>query len=699
MALVLSGGGALGIAHVGVLRVLERLHVPIDCIAGTSMGAIIGGLYAAGYSPDELEHLVRTLDWNALIRDVPDRRRVPFRRKIDDLGYTTRFELGVSRHGFLLPEALVVGHRLGATLRLLGLRAAGIDDFDRLPVQFRAVAADVTTGETVVLDHGELAAALRASMAVPGLFAPVEVDGRLLVDGGIVANLPVDVVRDLGAERVVAVDLGKPLASRQRPQGMPGVISQALDVLSRREVERALAGVDVLVVPPVADWGLLDFQAGDELMACGAAAAEEQAAALAPLAVDDAPWQSYLARQRRATPSIQLRSVAIDPGPGLSPGTVSRAVRSRPGRVLDEGGLAADLERLWESGEFQSVDFGLERAPGDAWDLEIHGHRKAWGPNYLRSGLALSSDLEGASSFNLLAALTMTRLDRLNGELKLAAQMGEKPIVSVELYQPVAASQVPFVAVGVIGSSTKTQIALAPGPVQYRFAERRVALDLGLALGRYGELRAGLRRDDTTGRASGSGSHGAPHFDRTDAGVRLNLLIDQLDRVNFPRQGLLLSSELYEARSGLGADDAYRRFDLQAVAAGTVGRHTLLALVHGSSALGGTLPAAERVYLGGLFNLSGLPPGEVSGSYGGVASLLYLYRLGRLPKFGEGLYVGVSAEAGNAWERAADVSASDLRYAFAVTFGADTFIGPVYLSQGWTTDGKDSLYLYIGRTF
>ena len=699
VALVLSGGGALGIAHIGVLRVLEELQVPVDCVAGTSMGAIVGGLYAAGYSPAELESLVHELDWRGFLRDTPDRRRMPFRRKVDDLTYLSRWELGLSGNGIELPSAMVAGHRLGSALRLLGLRAAGVDDFDRLPLPFRAVAADASTGETVVLAGGELSQALRASMAVPGLFAPVELDGRLLVDGGVVANLPVEAARAMGAEVVIAVDLGQPMEERERPQSLTGILGRTVDFLTRLNVERSLAGADVVIRPTVDEYGLLDFHAATVLLERGVDAAVARAPALQPLAVDGAAWRLHLERQRRTQRAIRIQTLVVDPGPGLSPAAVERAIRSRPGRDLDPAVVRADLDRLWELGEYEAVGFELVPGGDGGFDLHITGHRKPWGPNYLRSGVGIFSDLEGASSFSVLGALTMTRLNRIGGELKAAAQIGETPILSGELYQPLAVSQRPFASFGLQGSFVKAQLPFAGDLVQYRFFSQRVSFDLGLSLGRYGEVRVGARHDSTRARATDDSAGDAPNYDRTDAGYRANVVVDQLDAVNFPHRGVLVVADLYEASGSLGADDDYHSLDLQLVAAATAGRHTLLGLLHGGSALGGIRPPAKQVYLGGLFNLSGLPPGELAGSYGGVAALVYLYRIGRLPIFGEGIYAGVSLEAGNAWETAAAVDAGDLRHSFALVVGADTLLGPIYLAHGRTTGGKDSFYVYVGRLF
>jgi len=293
----------------------------------------------------------------------------------------------------------------------------------------------------------------------------------------------------------------------------------------------------------------------------------------------------------------------------------------------------------------------------------------------------------------------MTRLGGRGRELKLASQIGETPILTAELYQPLAGSRGPFLAAGLQAGGSKQRLAVGEESVQYRFLTWGANLDLGLALGRWGEARVGYRHHETQGRAFGERSSAVPRLDRNESGLGAYAIFDQLDRVNFPRQGLLAVADFHQARTALGADQDYRRLDLQTVAAATTGRHSLIALAHGRTALGGELPPSEWTGVGGLFNLSGLPPGEVVGSYGGSAALLYLFRLGRLPKFGDGFYAGVSLEAGNAWRTAADVSLTDLRRSFAIVFGADTLLGPVYIGHGNSSGGSDSFYLYVGRTF
>ncbi len=698
IGLVLSGGGALGIAHVGVLQVLEEMHVPVDVVAGTSMGAIVGGLYASGYSPVELEQAVGTLDWRELLRDRPDRRRLPFRRKVDDLTYLTRYELGLSDGKLRMPGGFIPGHRLGVALRVLALRAAGVTDFDRLPLRFRAVATDLGTGEMVVLAGGDLATALRASMAVPGIFAPVEIGGRLLADGGMVRNLPVDVARAMGADIVIAVDLGEPLAARGRPDSIATVIERTMGMLTRLNVETSLRGADVVIRPDVAGFGLLDFQQWREILPRGTDAARAVAGQLAVFALPPGEWQAHLACQRREQAPLRIVQLSVDPGPGQPPELVRQVVRTRPGRALDTAVLQQDLERLYDLGEFETVDFHLD-PEGNDWALAIAARPKGWGPNFLRFGLALSADLEGSSEFNALASLTMTRLNRLGGELKAWTQLGSSPLFGAQFDQPLETSRTLFATVGALGSQAKQQVPIGAASVQYRISVRRAVAGLGLELGRFGEIRAGVRRDETDAVPTSNHGSEASRVQHIDSGLALNATLDQMDNLSFPKRGVLAFAEFYDARASLGSDDVYRRLDVRAYGAVTVGRSTLLGLAKYTSALGGTLPIAQEARLGGLFNLSGLPPGELAGSYGGMAGLVYMYRVGRLPSFGEGIYAGCSLEAGNLWPSSRDVKFSDLRHSFSLVVGADTALGPVYLAQGFTSGGKDSYYLLVGRTF
>ena len=207
IGLVLAGGGAKGGAHVGVLKVLEEMHVPIDCIAGTSMGALVGGGYASGIPAKDLETFVTTIDWKKVVGSQGRRDLEPIEQKRDGVTYSNDFEFGITPDGIVLPGGLVNTSNIEDLLRSYVATARLTDQFDKLPIPYRAVATDMVTGSMVVLDKGDLATAMRASMAIPGAFAPVLMDDKILNDGGLVRNIPIDVARDLCADQVIVVNL------------------------------------------------------------------------------------------------------------------------------------------------------------------------------------------------------------------------------------------------------------------------------------------------------------------------------------------------------------------------------------------------------------------------------------------------------------------------------------------------------------
>jgi len=241
IGLALGGGGARGCAHVGVLRVLDKMHIPIDYIAGTSMGAVVGGLYASGLSVDEIERALVTTDWNDALADRTRYRELTFRRKDDENRYLTSFDAGLHGIRLALPSGLRSAQKLRFLLQSYLIPVAGVHDFSKLPIPFKAVASDIETGDAVVLDHGDLAAAIRASMSIPGVFSPMEMDGHLLVDGGITDNIPVDVARGMGADIVIAVDVGSPLLKREQLGSMVAVTNQVLTILTRRNMAPQIA--------------------------------------------------------------------------------------------------------------------------------------------------------------------------------------------------------------------------------------------------------------------------------------------------------------------------------------------------------------------------------------------------------------------------------------------------------------------------
>src|ERR1700723_4286678 len=300
ICLVLSGGGARGMAHIGVLKVLEELKVPIDCIAGTSMGAVVGGLYASGMSAAQIDTTMRWVDWQEAFRDLPPRRDLAFRRKQDDRNFLVDLPLGLKHGKILLPKGFIQGQKLQETLRQLTLPFSNSTDFDRLPTPFRAVSTDLETGDAVLLDKGDLSIAMRASISAPGVFAPVDYEGRLLVDGGLADNLPIDVARAMNADILIVSDVSFPLHDRAQLDSALSISNQMLAILLRKDSDRqksTLGPKDVLIEPNLGLTPATDFTAAVSVISRGEDAARAATAALEAYGVGDTAYREYLARR------------------------------------------------------------------------------------------------------------------------------------------------------------------------------------------------------------------------------------------------------------------------------------------------------------------------------------------------------------------------------------------------------------------
>jgi predicted acylesterase/phospholipase RssA len=453
IGLVLSGGGARGAAHVGVIRMLEQMHIPIDAIAGTSMGAVVGGLYAAGLSGDEIERVFRELDWQEMIRDRAPRRDLAYRRKQDDRNILAKGALGVNASGgVVLPLGLVQGHKITQVLRDATARVADVQDFDQLPTRFRALATDLETGEAVVMGGGDLVTVLRASMSAPGVLTPVERNGRLLVDGGLVDNLPVELARSMGVDRLIVVDVSFPLARRDGLGSAFDITNQMVGIMVRRGTlasKKYLQPGDVLIEPDLGAMTAIEFGRMPQVMEQGRTAALAQAPALAALSLPAADYEQYVAqRARAAEPVVQVAFVRPDAQSQEEAKRVEAVFGDLAGKPLDRPELQQRLASQYRLDDFESVDYRIARDSNGERGLEIDLRRKSWGPTFLRLGVGMENDYEGGATANAAAQLRMTRLNALDAEWIINGQIGEEPKLQTEFYQPLSLRLPYFVAPG-----------------------------------------------------------------------------------------------------------------------------------------------------------------------------------------------------------------------------------------------------------
>ncbi len=698
IGIAFAGGGARGGAHVGVLKVLEELRVPVDYVAGTSIGSIVAALYASGMSPDEMDKVLASTDWDDALKDDQGRKDQPYRQKEDDQLYLIKAELGFNKGKLVLPQGLVQGQKLNYLLRRLTLPASNVRDFDKLRIPFRCVATDIVTGGKVVLDKGDLARAVRASMAIPGFFSPVEWDGKLLTDGGTADNLPVDVVRQMGADVVIAIDISTPLKKRDEITSFLSIAGQTSGFLTRLNVEQQIAtlkkGHDVLITPNLDEVATLDFKQFPKASEQGFKAADAMRETLARFSVSEAEYAAFLKKQRDPRVDPVVQEVRVEAPSGVDQRLLEGRIRSKPGKV-DWPLLERDLARLYELGDYETVDFRIEPDAGRNV-LVLGGAPRPPAPTRVRFGLLLNTDFASTSSFGLRLGLYLTRLNALRGELRTKVEVGRQNSVLLEFYQPTDFRGRFFVSPTVSFTRLPRDLYVDDTNVaQIRTDEFAGALDLGLALGRYGEVRLGAYRAQTNYRTeiySGAPVSGTAQT----AALRLRTVLDQLDSVTFPRSGWTAGFQIFEAFDSAGGDDRYGKLKLNAGLAKSFSETTIVLNARADVRIGPDVrPVYDQALLGGFLNLSGLAPGQLYADNTFIGRLVAYQRLAKMNSLlGTGVYAGLSLETGDAWTTG--LTLSDLRLAGSVFLAADTSLGPLYVAYGLADGGFHSFYLALG---
>jgi NTE family protein len=705
VGLVLSGGGARGGAHIGVLKALEELRVPVDYVAGTSIGAVVGGFYVSGMSVTDLEQLVESLEWESAFLNVTPRQLKSFRRKRDDDSFLVNQKPGLNDGEFELPIGLIQGQVIDMIISRETLRASQVENFDELAIPFRAVAGDLVTGEAVVLGSGSLARAIRASMSIPAALSPLEIDGRLLVDGGIAMNLPVDVARDMGADVVIAVDISSELLGRETLRSVLDVTSQLTNMLTRNGTlqQRAkLTPSDLLLVPTFGEeLTSTEFARMGETIEAGYEAVMQNRSDFEPLALPEDQYDAYLAARRdprmRDLPVVDF--VRLENGGPVADSVVeARLGAIELGEPLDVDAVERAMNTVYGLDYYQNVRYGLVNEAG-ATGIELDLDPRAWGPNYLQLGMEYSSAADSDSLFGLAASYLSTAINPLGGEWRATAVIGDEPALIADWYQPFGPKGLYFFAPSLY--LTSTQFNVYEGDERITEAQLREGT-LEFAVGRelltWGEYRFGIRA--ATGafdlRVGDPTQISEEEFRRGEFFGRFS--VDTMDSVSFPREGSQAVLEWRASRQRLlDADADFDQLLFSGSYAKTWGRHTVLTTLRWDATVSGTAADSRLFRMGGFFDISGLNRNQLSGQHATRVGAAYYRRIGDLALFPA--FAGMSIELGNAWESREDISSRGSILGGSFWAGVDTPVGPVYVGYGRAEGGEDAFYVSLGRVF
>jgi len=707
IGLVLGGGGARGAAHIGVIEVLEREHIPVCRIAGTSMGAIVGGMYAAGYSPDEMAGIIGKLDWNDLFSDGPARVEMPMRRKQADYRYLLNFEIGWKNGHIITPVGVVQGQKLLMLLRRLLVSAWDVDDFDALPIPFRAIATDIVAGKEVIFGEGDLPLAIRSSMSVPGAFAPTNVDGKLLVDGGIMNNVPIDVARGMGATRLIVVDVGTPLAEEAELSNPVALLNQMVGALTIDRVNKQLATLtprDVLIQPRLGKLSAAEFNRAQEAIDIGRAAAEAAIDALRTFSAPPEAWNAFAAshRQHRFDPAL-VAFLDVDKSRTETGEYVAKTLAPEVGKPLDTKKLEGDIGEIYGRGNYQQIDYHIVDRDGGK-GLVIIPVDKPWGPVFGRFGFQLDDDFQGRSEYLVSAEITASNINRFGAEWRNTIWAGRIGGVYSEFYQPFGQGSTGYVMpyallrnedVPVFDTDAEQQLA------EYRIKRRNVGLEGGWTPASYWLLNAAFERGHDNGRLRVGDPTAFPSGREDYTMLRAGIAWDSLDDAQFPTRGSRVSLDYAIFRPVLGGDETGNVARLIGDWVPDLGKLTdrwhLLLGTRMASATDNAKFVESVSFLGGFLNLSGFAERSFFGNQSAFGRAVVYRRTGRLDSlFSTPFYIGGSLETGNAWRDKNDVRLDSLKVGGSVFAGLKTPLGPVFLGYGYAEGGHDAVYLTFG---
>jgi NTE family protein len=730
IAVVLAGGGAKGAAHIGVLQALEDLHIPVDIITGTSMGAYVGGLYASGQSAEQIHEMVKQVDWNSGYRDQVDRGQRNIREKEFEDRYQIDADLGFHFDTLevRVPKGVIQGQNMLRLIRQAVGHVPKLDSFDELPIRYRAVATDIVNLEPYVLDHGYLVDALMASMSVPSVLPPYEVEGHMLVDGGVTNNMPVDVARAMGADIVIAVDISTDYKSAEQFTTYLTVADQLSNYLVRQSSQKqadTLRDGDVYLTPDVGDMETIEFGRLEEAYQKGVESVQGSLSALKKLRLSATDYLKY--RQRISakaptwsqTPEWQFAEIELINQSHYSDAVVQAMLNIPLEQPITAPELEQHIKQLYALDRFELVYYDIE-SMGQTNKLIVHIREKSWGPNYITFRLALEDDFDEQSRYSVGISNNFTDLDDIGSELRLDMEMGTDRRIAVEYYRPNVFEQQYFASAGLkyqnelrkFSDEDIEVVGLTASENYYEvsYIELVGEIAIGYQSHPWDEFKFGLRA--TYGEAGFSTLPSSDDMDYDRLGAFINYRFDTLDNSKFPRSGVYFDMDYMRTRdfastsiNGVGSDvhDWVSEYFISATAAKSYKRHTLVAQgeLAGVDSEKFTYPI-KPLSIGGFLNLSGLPSNSLNGQNKAYSSLIYRYRWfdNDFGLFTSPVYLGVSYEYGGVWsDPDLDLSKAPLYNAGAVFAGIDSPVGPIMFGYGRTENNYDSVYLVVGASF
>lgn len=700
IGLVLSGGGARGAAHIGVIEALEEMNVPIDLIVGTSMGAVIGGLYASGVPIQKIKSDFSTLNWNQIFSYNINRDDLYFRRKLDSDLFLIKNFIRYSNGKIRIPYGIITGQALYEVFNSYLLPLQPIRNFSDLAIPFKAVSTDLITGKAIVLDQGDLALSLLASMAVPGIISPIDTNGYLLVDGGVSCNLPVEVAKSMGADILIVVDVGTPLSTKAEIVDLTGVLGQLTNLMTHQNIERStklLTAHDILLEPKLTNIETAEFVKFAQGIEPGKISALQHSSQLRALSRPSA--RGRVAGYATRTPEIRIDQLSVINEKSIKPATYFYYL-DFDSEYVSANEIKEHIDKLYGLSLFDRIYYNIEENQ-NVRTLVVEPKINKADPVYIQGSILLDSDFETTNTFGFVVGITNQQANSMIGEWRIIAQIGQGEGLLAEYYQPITDDLTWFINPVISIQRTPFTAYSDYNPLAvYINTTNTAAFSFGKLLSNWGRIR-GYWEFENNDLKRRTGAPLIPEGHISDGEVGISFEWDTIDNLYFPHHGLRGHARLSSNDKAYGGETHFSQLDIASLAGFSAGKHALALGAKYNRTLEDTPSYPAKFSLGGLYELTGLYSGELIGDNSALISAIYFYEIKQIqiiPNRPSPVYIGASLEEGKVWGNT-NLDANRFIGSASLFVAIDSMLGPFYLAVGATDTGRKAAHLTLRPAF